>query len=172
MSPWHVPAICTGDPVRYGQFNLGWITRVILAYPRFDRPFEVYTDASTIQLGAVIVQSGRPIAFFSRKLSSAQRKYTTRELELLSIVETLNEFRNTIFGYKVIVYTDHKNLTFETTLMLSERVMRWRLLLEEFGVTFKYIEGTKNVIADMLSRHPTRKPTTNIVEPQVFCLTA
>ena len=52
---------------------------VLLAYPRFDQPFEVYTDASSYQLGAVIVQNNRPLAFFSRKLSEAQKKYTTRE---------------------------------------------------------------------------------------------
>ena len=72
---------------------------VLLAYPIFDRSFEIYTEASSKQLGTVILQSDKPLSFFSRKLSNAQLKYTTRELELLSIVETLHEFRNTLFGY-------------------------------------------------------------------------
>jgi hypothetical protein len=42
---------------------------VVLAYPDFTKPFEIYTDASTMQLGSVITQGNRPIAFFSRKLS-------------------------------------------------------------------------------------------------------
>ncbi len=65
---------------------------VVLAYPDFTKPFEIYTDASTKQLGTVITQENRPIAFFSRKLSGAQSKYTVTKLELLAIVETLKEF--------------------------------------------------------------------------------
>ena len=61
----------------------------ILNYPKFDKTFEIHTDASDRQLGSVIAQDGKPLAFYSRKLSSAQRNYTTTEQELLSIVETL-----------------------------------------------------------------------------------
>ena len=82
----------------------------MLAFPRFDQPFEIYTDASTLQLGAVISQNGYPLAFYSRNLSTAQKKYTTRELELLSIVETLKEFKNILLGNEVVAYTDQKNL--------------------------------------------------------------
>ena len=66
---------------------------VCMAYPNFNEEFEIYTDASARQLGAVIVQNNRPLAFFSRKLSETQQKYSVTELELLSIVETLKEFR-------------------------------------------------------------------------------
>ena len=62
---------------------------VVLAYPDFDAPFEIYTDASSRQLGAVITQKNRPIAFFSRKLTDTQKRYTVTEQELLAIVETL-----------------------------------------------------------------------------------
>ena len=74
---------------------------VLLEYPRFDLPFVVHTDASTTQLGSVISQNNRPLAFYSRKLSSVQKRYTTRELELLSIIETLKEFKNILFGHKI-----------------------------------------------------------------------
>ena len=47
----------------------------LLAYPDFNKEFHIYTDASNIQLGAVIVQEGRPVAFFSRKLTPAQTRY-------------------------------------------------------------------------------------------------
>ena len=59
---------------------------VLLAYPDFSKPFQVHTDASHYQLGAVISQDGKPIAFYSRKLKPEQTRYTTTERELLSIV--------------------------------------------------------------------------------------
>jgi hypothetical protein len=65
---------------------------VVLAYPDFTKPFEIYTGASTMQLRAVITQDDRPIVFLSRKLTRAQAKYSVTKIELLSIVETLKEF--------------------------------------------------------------------------------
>ncbi len=65
----------------------------VLAYPNFTKPFKIYTDASTMQLGSVITQGNRPIAFFSRKLSMTQTEYSVTKIELLAIVETLKEFR-------------------------------------------------------------------------------
>lgn len=123
---------------------------VMLAFPDFSKPFVIHTDASHTQLGAVISQDGKPIAFYSRKLNPAQTRYTTTERELLSIVETLKEFRNILLGYKVIVYTDHKNLCCKN--FNTERVMRWRLILEEYNPELKYIKGEENVVADALSR--------------------
>ena len=72
------------------------------------------------------------------------------ERELLSIVETLKEFRNILLGQKIIVYLDHKNLM--CTNFNMERVMRWRLILEEYGPELRYIKGESNVVADALSR--------------------
>ena len=103
----------------------------ILAYPDFNKPFDIHTDASKVQLGAVISQENRPIAFYSRKLSDTQTRYTTTERELLSIVETLKEFRTILLGQQLIVHTDHKNLTYAT--FNSDRVMRWRLFIEEYS---------------------------------------
>ena len=127
------------------------ITReTMLAYPKFNEPFHIYTDASDKQLGAVISQDDRPIAFYSQKLAPAQTRYMTTERELLAIVETLKEFRNILFGQKLIVHTDHKNLLYKN--FNTHRVMRWHLIVEEFGPEFRYIEGPKNVVANALSR--------------------
>ena len=122
----------------------------MLTFPNFNIPFDIHTDASHTQLGAVISQNGKPIAFYSRKLNPAQTRYTTTERELLAIVETLKEFRNILLGYKLRVYTDHLNLTYKTFNI--ERVMRWRLILEEYGPELIYIKGANNVVADALSR--------------------
>jgi hypothetical protein len=71
---------------------------VVLAYPDFTKPFEIYTDASTMQLGSVITQGNRPIVFFIRKLFVTQTKYSVTKIKLLAIVETLKEFRGMLWG--------------------------------------------------------------------------
>jgi hypothetical protein len=125
---------------------------VVLAYPDFTKPFDIHTNASTKQLGAVITQDNRPIAFFSWKLSGAQSKYTVTELELLAIVETLKEFKEMLWGQRLNVYTDHKNLTRDGLGLTSNRVTRWRILLEEYALKIIYIKGIHNTVTDAISR--------------------
>ena len=83
--PWH------WDEIHQKAFNdvKAVIAKdVDLAYPDYSKEFEIYTDASSKQMGAVITQQNRPIALFSRKLSETQQKYNITEIELLAIVET------------------------------------------------------------------------------------
>ena len=125
----------------------------MMSYPDYSGiPFEIYTDASKRQLGAVITQKGKLLAYFSRKLSEAQRKYSVTELELLSIVECLKEFRGMLWGQRLKVHTDHKNLVRDACGSSSERVYRWHLILEEFGPEILYIKGEDNIVADAISR--------------------
>lgn len=126
------------------------LRETILTYPDFTQPFHIYTDASNFQLGAVIMQKKKPLAFYTRKLNKAQAKYTVGEQELLSIVETLKEFQNILLGQKVIVHTDHLNLLYKK--LASNRLVRWRMIVEEFGPEFRHVKGPKNVVADALSR--------------------
>jgi hypothetical protein len=102
-----------------------------------------------MQLGAVITQGNRPIAFFSRKLSVVQTKYSVTEIKLL---ETLKEFRGMLWGQTVIVYTDHENLTHGTLGLTSDRVYCWQLLLEEFAPEIVYVKGIHNTVADAISQ--------------------
>eukprot|EP00804_Cyclotella_cryptica_P014632 CCRYP_012682-RA/>CCRYP_012682-RA protein AED:0.35 eAED:0.34 QI:0/-1/0/1/-1/1/1/0/372 len=125
---------------------------VVLAYPDFSKEFEIYTDASSKQLGSVVTQGNRPLAFFSRKLSVTQQKYSATKIELLAIVETLKEFKGILWGQQIKVYTDHKNLIQDALGLTSDRVYRWRLLLEEYGPEIVYIKGIHNTVADAISR--------------------
>ncbi len=121
-----------------------------MAYPDFSKPFEIYTDASSTQLGAVITQDNRPIAFFSWKISKTQQKYSVTEIELLAIVDTLKEFKGMLWGQDIKVYTDHKNLTRDALGLTSDRVYRWWLLLEEYAPKIIYIKGIHNTVADAI----------------------
>jgi RNase H-like domain found in reverse transcriptase/Integrase zinc binding domain/Reverse transcriptase (RNA-dependent DNA polymerase) len=136
----------------FDQIKAQLARQISLIYPDYSRPFHIYTDASKLQLGAIVTQDKKPIAFYSRKLTGPQTRYTVTELELLSIVETLKEFRTILLGHHINVYTDHKNLTFDN--FSTDRVRRWRLIVEEYGPRLVYIKGIRNQVADTLSRLP------------------
>ena len=121
------------DPIHQQEFDnikAAIAKETVLAYPDFLKPFEIYTDASSMQLGAMNTQDNRPTVFFSRKLSETQQKYSVTEIELLAIVETLKEFKGMLWGQNIMVYTDHKILTRDALGLTSDRVYHWRLLLE------------------------------------------
>ena len=64
----------------------------------------------------------------------------------------MKEFKNILFGYQIIVFSDHKNLVHAATVSQSQRVMRWRMILEEFGPDIRHIAGVENVVADVISK--------------------
>jgi hypothetical protein len=96
------------------------------------------------------MQEEKPLAFYSRKLNSAQTCCTTGEQELLSIVETLKKFRDILLGQQLIVHTDHLNILYGK--LLNDRITRWRLLLEEYGPKYVHIAGKNKIVLDALSR--------------------
>jgi hypothetical protein len=115
-----------------------------------------------MQLESVITQDNWPIAFFSRKLSVTQTKYSVTKVELLAIVEILKEFQGMLWGQTIKVYTDHKNLTQDALGLTSDRVYHWQLLLEEFAPEIVYIKGIHNMVTDSISQldyNPEVNPT-------------
>ncbi len=73
------------------------------------------------------------------------------EIELLAILETLKEFKGMLWGQKLTVFTDHRNLIQDALGLTSDRVYRWRLLFEEFGPEIGHIRGIQNTVVDAIS---------------------
>ncbi|GFV56162.1 retrovirus-related Pol polyprotein from transposon gypsy [Trichonephila clavipes] len=127
----------------------------VLKFPDFKKPFELFTDASSIGVGAVLNQEQRPVVFASRTLSAAERNYTVTERECLAVVWALNKFRTYLGSLPIKVITDHAALTHLTTgKNLSNRMIRWALKLAEFNIEWEHRPGTQITIADVLSRNP------------------
>lgn len=125
----------------------------ILAYPDFAKPFKLTTDASMVAIGSVLSQSGRPIAYYSRTLNSAERNYSTIERELLAILDSTKHFRPYLFGNRFIIETDHNPLVWLYKIKEpNSRLVRWKLKLEEFDFDIQYKKGKENKVADALSR--------------------
>jgi hypothetical protein len=76
----------------FDKMHLLMAANALAAYPDHNKQFDVYTDAFDFRLGACIIQEGRPVAYFSQKLTKSQQNYTIMEKEMLSIVTTLKEF--------------------------------------------------------------------------------
>ena len=89
----------------------------LLTYPYFNKVFKTRTNAGIFQLGAFISHKGKQIAFYSRKLTDAQQRYTVTQKELIRIVETLKTFRTILLGKKLRIYNDHKTLHVRILIM-------------------------------------------------------
>jgi hypothetical protein len=130
----------------------------VLLPPNPNRPWRIETDASDFGIGAVLSQTdsaGRwhPVAFESKKLSSAERNYPAQERELLAILHALRTWRCFIDGRQYEVYTDHNPLQYlRSKKDPAPRLVRWLNELELCDPTIKYKPGKENTIPDKLSR--------------------
>jgi transposase InsO family protein len=125
------------------------------------RTFRLTTDASVEGLGAILSQVNddgdeQVIAYASRSLTTAERNYNVTELELLAIVWALHKYRPYIYGVDQFqLVTDHQALTYLNSLSeKSQRLTRWKLLMQEYNYVFLHRPGRDNMNADALSRIP------------------
>ena len=107
----------------YDEIKTVIAKKTLLCYPDFNAEFHACADASDSQLGSIIIQHRKPVAFFSRKLNSYQKKYGVSEKELLSINEILKEFYLILCGLRIIIYTDYKNLTYSGIIHENARTI-------------------------------------------------
>ena len=125
----------------------------VIALPDLTKPFEVQTDASDFALGGVLVQEGHPVAYESRKLSDAERRYTAQENELLAVIHCLRVWRHYLLGSKFVVKTDNSAVShFLTQPKLTPKQARWQEFVAEFDLQFEHRAGRTNQAADALSR--------------------
>lgn len=134
-------------------------TAALLAHPDSQAKLGLVTDASDTAIGAVLQQFKdrlwQPLAFFSRKLSPSQIKYSPYDRELLAIYESIKYFRFMLVATHFTVYTDHKPLCYafhERKSSCSPRQYRHLDLIAQFTTDIQHISGSNNVVADTLSR--------------------
>ena len=124
----------------------------------FDKPFDLFVDASEQAVGGALTQVDNagvrnPVAFCSMKLNDTQRRWSTIEREAFAALSCLQKYRNWLFGAKVVIHSDHNPLLYLTeTAPKSSKLMRWALAIQEYDVVFKYRSGCTNTAADFLSR--------------------
>ena len=124
----------------------------LLNYHDWEIPFTVHTDVSDKHLVDVISTNDKPISLFVRKLRKPPSNYNMTWKDLLSIVQCLNQFCANIIGYKINVYSVHKNLIQAATWSEYQRVNHWQLILKEFGHNIHHISVVDNIVSDTLSR--------------------
>jgi hypothetical protein len=131
-----------------------------LIHPDDNLPYTIYTNASGRATAAVLMRVNedgetRIVSSASRVLTPAEQRYSTCEQELLAIVYALQKFRIYVFGHKIILYTDNKSLSFlHKYALTSNRVARWVIELQQYGLKVCHTAGSRNFLADVLSRNP------------------
>ncbi|GKE29480.1 putative reverse transcriptase domain-containing protein [Tanacetum coccineum] len=131
----------------------------ILALPKGSENFVVYCDASCKELGAVLMQREKVIAYASRQLKIHEKNYTTHNLELGAIVFPLKIWIHYLYGTKCVAFTDHKSLQhILDPKELNIRQRRWLNLLSDYDCEIRYHPRKVNVVVDALRRKERYKP--------------
>jgi hypothetical protein len=82
----------------------------LLQLPNFNKTFEMECDASGIGLGGVLLQDGKPVAYFSEKLSGPSLNYSTYDKELYALVWTLETWQHYLWPKEFVIHYDHESL--------------------------------------------------------------
>ncbi len=128
----------------------------VLVFPEEEGELILYTDASDVAVGGVLMQRSqdgeeKPVQFISKTLNSAQRNYSVTEREMLALVHCVKALDYFLAGRTFNVYTDHQPLL-STRQSESPRVERWKIALAQYTFALNYIKGEENDLADCMSR--------------------
>ena len=137
-------------------------TSLITAFPDFNLPFRLHTDASTAGLGAILAQGQgkeRIICCASHSLNQAEKAYPATKLQCLCIVWAVTKFRPYLMSMSCELYTDHYALQCLKTIRTGSTLLhRWSAALEEYDFTVKDRPGKSQTHVDGLSRLPVDPP--------------
>ena len=131
----------------------------VLLVPNLELSFCVEADCSGRALGCVLSQKTNerwhPVAYESQKLNPAETRYSIHEQELGALIHALKTWRHYLLRQEFNAYTDHESIIHLTKQPnLTGRQARWVELLQDFQITIYYQPGSKNIVADALSRRP------------------
>lgn len=135
------------------------VSAPILVNPDFTQPFIIESDASDNALGAALIQKidgeSKIVAYFSKKLTSTQRRYASVEKECLGVLLAIEHFRHFVEGTRFKVITDARSLLWLFTIGIesgNSKLLRWALKIQSYDVELEYRKGKQNITADCLSR--------------------
>ena len=154
------PLVWTGDMLKaFHAAKVALAEATLLTHPHKDAPTALTTDASDEAVGAVLQQQVQgawlPLAFFSKQLRPAEKKYSAFDKELLALYLGIRHFRYFLEGRVFTAYTDHKPLTFSMAKLSdpwSGRQQRHLAYISEFTTDIRHVQGKHNEVADALSR--------------------
>lgn len=132
---------------------------VMLVHPVPNTELALVTDASSVSIGAVLQQRvgtiWQPLAFYSKKMNTAQQKYSAYDRELLAVYESIKHFKHMVEGRHFSIFTDHKPLVFAFQRKEnkgSPRQINQLYYISQYTTDIKHIFGQDNQVADALSR--------------------
>jgi hypothetical protein len=127
-------------------------TAPLLVLPDFEVPFELHCDTSKVGIGAVLSQGGKPMAFFSEKLSGSRLNYSTYDLEFYALVQSLRHWSSYLAYNDFILYSDHEALKhLNNQDKLLSRHAKWAVYVQQFSFTITHKARALNKVADALS---------------------
>ncbi|BHF72606.1 hypothetical protein SprV_0401567400 [Sparganum proliferum] len=164
--------VMTEEAVRsFNDVKAALAKATLLAHPRSDAQLTLMTDASSTAVGAALQQTVggvlQPLAFFSKKLSPAETRYSVFGRELLAVYLSIRHFRHFLEGREFVVLTDHKPLVFALRASPDRylpREIRHLDFISQFSCDIQHVHGKENVVADTLSGIEMTSVTTDAID--------
>jgi hypothetical protein len=125
----------------------------VLALPDFTQPFTLEADASGYGIGAVLMQRGKPLSFFSKSIDPKAAALSTYDKEAMAIIEALKKWKHYFAASSLIIKTNQQSLKYIQEQKLTEGIQH-KLLIKLLGYNYNvdYKKGKENRVADALSR--------------------